>query len=127
MMRSPIVNRDAIRKTIGGSIRYFKEENRVTEIERLMVESLINAGHSEVVIDACHLKLTYRNAWQKFADHRDYEMHVYNVMTSLETCVSRAIRNFPDNPGFPEVIRNMWKKSAMTIGAIPEKQSDNWN
>jgi predicted kinase len=79
-----------------------------------------------VIIDACHLKVTYRNAWQKFVDHRDYDMHVFNVMTSLETCVSRAKRNFPDNPDFPAVIFRMWKKSAMTIGAIPEKQSDNW-
>lgn len=126
-MGHPIVNRDGIRKTIGGSIRYFGDEKRVSEIERIMAESLFNAGHQNVIIDACHVKETYRNAWKKWADERGYSVYVYNVLTSLETCIARAKRNFPDDPNFPDVIRKMWKSSSLDIGQIPEKQSDNWN
>ena len=127
-MGHPIVNRDSIRKTIGGTIRYFEEEKRVSEIERIMTESLFNAGHLNVVIDACHVKASYRNAWKKWADERGYSVYVYNVLTSLETCVMRAKRNFPDETHFPDIIRKMWKGSSMEkIGQIPEKQSDNWN
>jgi predicted kinase len=126
-MGHPIVNRDSIRKTIGGSIRYFKEEGKVTRLERIMAESLFNAGHLNVVIDACHLKEKYRNAWKKWADERGYSVYIFNVLTSLETCIARAKRNFPEDPNFPTIIRQMWEGSAIDIGKIPEKQSDNWN
>lgn len=126
-MGHPIVNRDAIRKTIGGSIRYYGDEKRVNEIERLMVESLFNAGHTEVTVDACHLKPSYRNAWKKFAEERGYRLYQFHVMTSLETCVMRAIRKFPDEPNFPEIIKKMWSKSNIDIGPIPEKQNENWS
>jgi len=133
LMGCPIVNRDSIRKTLGGTIRYFKEEARVTEIEHIMVESLFNAGHDDVVIDATHLKPAYRNNWKRFAKNRDYDIYFYLVMTSLETCMMRAKRNFPDEPKFPGIIRNMWKSSDLTdvrLGSdnrIPENQSENWN
>jgi predicted kinase len=126
-MGHPIVNRDSIRKTIGGSIRYFGDEKQVTHIERIMAESLFNAGHNNVVIDACHVKVKYRDSWQKWADKRGYSVYVYNVLTSLETCVARAKRNFPNEPNFTNIIRQMWEGSSVTIGNIPEKQSDNWN
>lgn len=137
-MTCPIVNRDSIRKTLGGTIRYFKEEKRVTEIERIMVESLFNAGHDEVVVDATHLKPKYRNAWKRFAEKREYTIYFYLVMTSLETCIMRAKRKFPDEPNFPGIIRQMWEASDLsdirTFGCssfvphnqIPEKQSENW-
>jgi predicted kinase len=132
-MGIPIVNRDSIRKTLGGTIRYFKEEDRVTEIEHIMVESLFNAGHDEVVVDACHLKPAYRNNWSRFAKKREYDIHFYLIMTSLETCMARAKRRFPDEPKFPAIIRQMWEGSNlsgvrnMVDTKIPEKQSENWN
>ena len=122
----PIVNRDSIRKTLGGSIRYFSQENEVSRIERIMAESLFNAGHQDVVIDACHLTPSYRNAWKKFAKERGYEIYWFHVLTSLDTCLLRAKRNFPEEPGFQDIIRKMWKKSNIDIGPIPEKQSDYW-
>ena len=126
-MKHPIVNRDAIRKTIGGSIRYYGDEKRVNEIERLMADSLFNAGHDCITIDACHLKPSYRNTWKKFAEERGYRLHQFHVMTSLDTCILRAKRRFPENPKFPGIIRNMWSKSNIDIGPIPEKQTDNWS
>jgi predicted kinase len=125
-MGHPIVNRDSIRKTIGGSIRYFGDEKQVSKIERIMAESLFNTGHQNVIIDACHVKESYRNDWKKWADERGYSVYVFNVLTSMETCIARAKRNFPDEPQFPDVIRRMWKGSSIDIGKIPERQSDNW-
>ena len=126
-MGHPIVNRDAIRKTIGGDIRYFGDEKRVTEIEGIMADCLFNAGHDTVTIDACHLRPRYRKRWKEFCDKRGYSLYQFNVMTSLDTCVMRAIRNFPDDITFPSIIRKMWAKSNIEIGKIPEKQSDNWS
>ena len=133
LLSHPIVNRDSIRKTLGGTIRYFKEEGRVSKIERIMVESLFNAGHDDVIVDACHLKLKYRNAWVHFALDRGYNIRFNLIMTSLETCVMRAKRQFPDEPNFPVIIRQMWESSNLSnirMGMdtkIPEKQSENWN
>jgi predicted kinase len=121
LMKSPMVNRDAIRLAIGGSIRYFKEEDRVTELEGIMADSLFNAGHDEVIIDACHLKPEYRTRWKYWAKHRDIDINFYQISTSLETCMMRARRNFPNNLKFPSIIKVMWKKST-TDKVIPEFQ-----
>jgi len=126
-MGHPIVNRDSIRKTIGGSIRYFGDEKRVTEIERIMTESLFNAGHDYVTIDACHLQPRYREDWKKFCELRGYNIYQFNVMTSLDTCMMRAARNFPDESNFPNIIKKMWEKSSIDIGKIPERQCENWS
>jgi predicted kinase len=117
----PIVNRDAIRKTIGGSIRYFKEEKRVNEIEEMMTDSLFNAGHHTVVIDATHLKKKYRDRWIKFGEERGLRIYIYKFLTSLEVCQARARRNFPDETNFPNIIRQMWEKAELDV-VIPEKQ-----
>lgn len=119
----PIVNRDAIRQTIGGSIRYFKEEGRVTEIEEIMADSLFNAGHHTVVIDATHLKKKYRDRWIKWAEERGLRMYIYKFLTSLEVCQQRARRNYPDEPKFPKIIRQMWETAELDF-VIPEKQME---
>lgn len=119
----PIVNRDAIRKTLGGTIRYFNEEKRVSEIERLMVESLFNAGHDTVVLDSTHLRPIYRTSWEKFAKELNYAVHLQQFYTSLEVCIQRAKRNFPDEPHFLKIIRGMWEGATLDCGrTIPEKQ-----
>lgn len=117
----PIVNRDAIRFSIGGTIRYFKEETRVSEIERIMVTALFKAGHEDVIIDATHLKQKYIDAWIDFAkdgDKRKFLVIEWKFFTPLDVCVQRAIDSCPDEPNFPAVIRSMWE-SAETID-IPE-------
>jgi predicted kinase len=129
-MGHPIVNRDAIRQTLSpdNSIRYFEEEDRVTEIERIMVTSLFNAGHNDVIVDACHVKRKYRLAWERFAASPGYKIYYFHVMTSLETCLARARRTHPEDPGFPHVIRQMWEGSYLdgSIGQIPEFQKEYW-
>jgi predicted kinase len=129
----PIVNRDSIRFAIGGSIRYFKEEARVSEIEKIMVKSLFKAGHDKVIVDATHLKKKYVEAWEEFAKtpiwrpyrdeelsgfERNYLIILQRFFTPVEVCIERAQRNFPKETNFPAVIRSMWE-SAETID-IPE-------
>jgi predicted kinase len=104
----PIVNRDAIRKTIGGTIRYFKEENRVTDAEHLMVESLFHAGHETVVIDATHLKKKYRDKWKVWCANRAIKVDYKIFMTPMDICIERSIMNYPEETQFPRVIRDMW-------------------
>jgi predicted kinase len=105
----PIVNRDAIRKTIGGSIRYFSEENRVTEIELLMVYSLFNAGHQTVVVDATHLKKKYRDHWNGIAHAKGYKIDYEFFLTPCTVCMERARLSFPDEFRFPGIIKSMWE------------------
>ncbi len=107
----PIVNRDSIRYAISPSprtIRYFKEEDRVSELEGIMVDALFKAGHNEVIVDATHLKLKYIDRWGKFALDNGYVVKMVTFNTSLEKCVERAIENFPEDANFPNVIYNMW-------------------
>lgn len=128
----PIVNRDSIRKTLAGekfgvdagTIRYFDEEGRVTKLERIMADSLFNAGHHTVIIDATHLKPKYRNGWFKWAEERGIRTMIFKFLTSLEVCQARARRNYPDETNFPNIIRQMWESADLKAFAvtIPEKQ-----
>jgi predicted kinase len=108
----PIINRDSIRFAISPSprtIRYFKEEDRVSEIECIMVDALFKAGHNEVIVDATHLKLKYIDRWGQFAFANGYIVKMVTFKTSLEVCVKRAKKNFPEDTNFPNVIYNMWR------------------
>ena len=129
----PIVNRDAIRFAVGGSIRYYKEESKVSEIEKLMVKSLFKAGHDKVIVDACHLKKKYIEEWENFAKlnweklderhefKRNYLVMLMRFYTPLEECIYRARRTFPEDEKFPAIIRSMWE-NAETID-VPEFKS----
>lgn len=120
----PIVNRDSIRFALGGTIRYFKEEAKVSEIEGIMVKALFKAGHEKVIVDATHLKQKYIDKWEEFAKTdddpiRNYLTILMRFYTPLEECIDRAQKNFPEDTNFPSVIRSMWE-NAETID-VPEK------
>lgn len=127
----PIVNRDSIRYAIGGSIRYFHAEDRVNEIEKIMVKSLFKAGHDTVIIDATHLKQKYIDAWEDYAvnpiwspyqnevryPHRmdcNFQITLQKFYTPVTTCMERARKDFPEDKKFASIIKNMWE-SADTI------------
>lgn len=133
----PIVNRDSIRFALGGSIRYFSEEAKVSEIERIMVKALFKAGHMDVIVDATHLKQKYIDAWEEFAKtpiwkpyrnedltgfERNYLIILQKFYTPVEVCIERAQANFPKETNFPSVIRSMWE-NAETID-VPEFKED---
>lgn len=109
----PIVCRDAIRKSVGGTIRYFKEEERVNEIEETMVRALFNAGHGHVIIDATHLKHKYRQRWMFFSFDNDCWVQYRFCLTPVVECMRRAKETHPDDPNFPKIIENMWLTSDM--------------
>jgi predicted kinase len=112
-MGYPIVCRDAIRKTFGGTIRYFKEETKVNNHEEFMIRSLFNAGHQTVIIDATHLKHKYRERWMLFSLDNDCWVEYKFVLTPLAECVRRAIKDYPDDPKFPLIIEGMYETSDM--------------
>ncbi len=115
----PIVNRDAIRFAVGGSIRYFDEEEKVNLIERSMVIALFKAGHEIVIVDACHLKQKYIDVWHSSLFGIEFEIEQKRFYTPLDVCIERAVKTCPEDPNFSAIIRNMWNK-ADTI-TIPEK------
>lgn len=124
----PIVNRDSIRYAIGGSIRYFSEENKVSKMEELMVKALFKAGHDDIIVDSTHLKQKYIDRWEEFATtpiwspHKDnrevqesnFEIVLATFATPLVVCMERAKKDFPEDTKFPEIIKSMWE-SAETI------------
>lgn len=113
-LEQPIINRDSIRWALGGSIRYFSEEEKVSEIEKIMVKSLFYAGHDIVIVDATHLKQKYRDAWETFANKiTDFKCKVVykRFRTSVEECIERAKINFPEDENFPSIIFNMWENA----------------
>jgi len=115
----PIINRDSIRYAISGNIRYFKEEERVSEIEKIMTISLFYAGHDVIIVDATNLKKKYRDTWQFVNEHFKCKIIYKNFFTSLEECIERAMKNFPEDAQFPQVIRSMWKNRQIGFD-IPE-------
>ena len=115
----PIVNRDSIRLAIGGSIRYFEEENRVSEIEKIMVKSLFAAGHDTVIVDATHLKEKYRKAWES----DDWKIEFKRFKTPLKECLKRARKGHPNDTKFPAVIESMWENAQIDF-EIPDKYTE---
>jgi len=137
----PIVNRDSIRFAIGGSIRFFDAEDKVNEIEKIMVKALFKAGHNDVIVDATHLKQKYIDAWEEFShtpmwrpshDDRSVRENNFEIMlvkfpTPLVVCMARAKKDYPKESKFPSIIKSMWE-SAETIeiptgGGLPLNQT----
>lgn len=116
----PIVNRDSIRFAIGGSIRYFEEEDRVSEIEKIMVNALFAAGHDKIIIDATHLKEKYRQAWLNFGFIYEYAIEFVNFKTPLKECMKRAREGHPKDTNFPAIIESMWENAQIDF-EIPDK------
>lgn len=87
----PVVSRDAIRLAHHGEAFNPKCEEFITFIENLMVDSLFEAGHENIILDACHTSLRYRNRWRNRMNGRDVQI-VYNYFdTDIDTCKKRAI------------------------------------
>jgi len=81
----PIVNKDSIRLAIHGEAFLPKVENLVSYIEEKMIESLFNAGHDVIIIDATHLKQKYIERWYK-----DYDVELKFFYTPIKECKKRA-------------------------------------
>lgn len=88
----PIVNPDSIRLATHGQ-RYAQEaEGLIWAMAKIMVRSLFFAGHTVVVVDACHTHKVRRDFWKD-----PYWKREYIVMdVAPEACMARAL-NAGDN------------------------------
>ena len=83
----PIVEPDAIRKAYNCYPFNADLEPSVWATAHLMVHSLFNAGHTDVILDAVNHTKTRRSLWE----NKQYVIKYHLVTTSKEICISRAI------------------------------------
>lgn len=87
-----IVNRDKIRMMLLGVWFTGKaeDEDRVTVVERAMVDAFLSAG-KDVVVDATHLNPAFLRAWAKLAWEKRAEFEVRDVKTLAADCIDRDV------------------------------------
>lgn len=100
----PIVNRDAIRLALYDQPYIQKMENFVSYFEETMVESLFEAGHDVIIIDATHMKMEYINKWNE-----KYKIILKYFYVDPITCIRRAKETRKEY--LIDVIGNMWKNT----------------
>ncbi len=85
-MGHPIVSPDAIRLALHGQRFVATAEPIVWATAKLMVASLFEAGHSAVIVDACHNTIKRRNEW---LDSR-WEIKLVSFPADAAPCIARA-------------------------------------
>lgn len=83
----PIVEPDAIRLVIHGTPFKPNMESLVWATAHLMVESLFEAGHTDVIVDATNHTRRRRDEWT----NPSWAIQLYVMDTSAETCIKRAL------------------------------------
>ncbi len=83
----PIVCPDAIRLALHGTLWRPESEPMVWAIAHIMVESLFEAGHDDVVLDACNVSDRRRKEWESLK----WACVFHIVNTSREQCITRAV------------------------------------
>ena len=81
----PIVSPDAIRLSLGHRFR-MENEPLVWGIAKTMVESLFEAGHRSVILDATNTTEERRKQWNS----RKWKTMYKNIKTTKEECLKRA-------------------------------------
>ena len=99
----PIVNRDAIRLALHGKAYIMDAEPMVTAIEDYMVRSLFLAGHSTVIVDACHVTQKRRERWVNPMWIIEWRI----IDTRKGICIQRAWDD--DREDLIPIIESMWK------------------
>lgn len=88
----PVVNPDAIRMVLHGTAFRSEAEAMVWAIAHTMVESLFEAGHDRVILDACNVSPRRRDEWRSKKWRTEYAL----FRTSPEVCKERARTNGQD-------------------------------
>lgn len=83
---APIVNPDSVRLAVHGQRYVQSEEPFVWVVIKTMVVALFEAGHEEVIIDACNNTRKRRDDWR----FGDWEVVFEVIDTSVEVCLERA-------------------------------------
>lgn len=91
----PIVCPDAIRISLHGQRWRAESEPMVWAIAHIMVESLFQAGHDNVILDACNVTEARRKEWE--STQHVCVFHVIN--TPKEECIKRALES-----GMPDLL-----------------------
>lgn len=85
----PICSPDAIRNIIHGTPFRQEAESLVWATARLMVESLFEAGHNVVILDATNTLARRRNEWRS----PKWNLRFKCFDTPKEVCIERALAN----------------------------------
>ena len=109
----PIVETDAIRKTLRCYPFDPKREPEVWDIAHKMVESLFHAGHEDVILDSVSHTSESRHAWSM------YDVVYHEVRTPVETCIERA-RSLDQDYLVP-VIERMARELTWPSDVVAEK------
>ena len=83
----PIVEPDAIRKAYNCYPFNADLEPMIWATAHLMVHSLFNAGHNDVILDAVNHTRQRRNVWE----NKQYAIKYHLVDTCRDVCIARAI------------------------------------
>jgi predicted kinase len=83
---APIVSPDAIRLALHGDRFEPEAERMVWTLAHYMVDSLFEAGHREVILDACNGTPERRAEWES----ERWDLRFVVVPTSPEVCIARA-------------------------------------
>lgn len=98
----PVVEPDAIRKTLQCFPFNPSLEPLVWSTANLMVQSLFNAGHDDVILDAVNHTKKRRSIW----DSSLWRIQYHRVSTDKDTCIQRAINT--DQAYLVPIIERMW-------------------
>jgi predicted kinase len=82
----PIVEPDAIRRVIHGTHWRENVEPMIWAVARIMVESLFESGHPDVVLDAVNHTEERRRVWHNPA----WAVRYHCVDTPVDVCLQRA-------------------------------------
>lgn len=85
-MKMPIVCPDSIRLALHGEEFIQSAEPMVWAMAEIFVKSLFLSGHTDVVVDACHVSKQSRMKWQS----PDWIVVYHPVRTPLSVCLNRA-------------------------------------
>jgi len=99
-MGFPIVSPDAIRLALHGGRWRAESEPMVWAVAHVMVDALFEAGHSEVILDACNVTAARRKEWES----RKWACVFHIVNTPKEECILRA-REWGHNDLIPVIER----------------------
>lgn len=84
----PIVEPDAIRKVVHGTAWKRNIEPLIWGIAHTMVESLFEAGHNDVILDATNHTSARRSEWES----ENYCIKCHEINTPMSICIERAIK-----------------------------------
>jgi predicted kinase len=86
-LRAPIVEPDAVRLSFHGKRFYAPAEPMVWAVVKLMVKSLFQAGHEDVIFDATNVTMDRRRDWLSSV----WKTQWLVVDTPPHICIERAI------------------------------------